>query len=189
MARKKAESAEEDVVLDDAEVSYDEDAVEEDAARKVAKLKEELKQCQTERREYLDGWQRLKADTLNSKRRQEEEREMSRTRETALLVEKLLPLADSFELALKSGGEDGAWRTGMERIRDQLSGILTSYGLTEIAAEGEVFDPRKHEAVSEVPVEDESKDNVVTDVLQTGYALGERIVRPAKVVVGRFINT
>ncbi len=179
---------------EDAEVSD----VEEDMADKLKKYKEKLKNCQKERQEYLDGWQRSKADYLNSKRRMEEEREHENERNAAHFIEKLLPLCDSFDLALANfsgqnndqkeakGNSKNDWRTGVEQIYNQLRTVLKSYTVEVLTPLGEAFNPHFHEAVSEVPVTDSAKHHIILDVLQNGYRVGGRLIRPAKVVVGNY---
>lgn len=157
---------------------------------RIKQLRKKLKDCQTERQQYLDGWQRLKADHLNSKKRAEAEQERVQERHTAAFIERLLPLCDSFEGALKSldtdtGAQSATWKVGIEQIHSQLMQILRSYSVTTVVPEGS-FDPRFHEAVSEAPVSDPKEHQMIQAVLQSGYMVGDRLIRPAKVVVGRY---
>ena len=185
---KKERHTDEEIVFEAAEDTADvlEDT-EESAAGKLKNLKEKLATCRKERQEFLDGWQRQKADFLNAKRRMEEERASDAARTTASLVEKLLPLADSFDAALReeANGDGTRWRDGVERMCGQLIATLASFDVALIEPSGEPFDPRFHEAVSEAPVTDTAQNGVVLETLQRGYSLGERVIRPAKVVVGR----
>lgn len=187
---KKKHPVEEEIVFEegDSEAIDDLADAEETAAGKLAKLREKLKDCQKERQEFLDGWQRQKADFLNAKRRMEEERASDVVRTTASVIEKLIPLADSFDVALREGpaGDGAGWRDGVERMRAQLFSTLEGLGVSALEPVGGAFDPRFHEAVSEVPVTDPAQHHVVLEVFSRGYALGERVIRPAKVVVGRF---
>lgn len=164
--------------------------IEDDLGTKLKQCKEKLALCQKERSEYLDGWQRSKADYLNSKRRLEAEREQETERNAAHFIEKLLPLCDSFDLALhdiEKGDEvKNEWRAGMEQIHNQLLGILKSYRLEVLEPKGAPFDPHFHEAVSEAPVTDQAQHHIILDVLQKGYRVGGRLIRPAKVVVGNY---
>lgn len=158
--------------------------VEEQPKDKLKKLRDELKNCQKERQEYLDGWQRAKADVLNSKKRAAEEFERARERAAMAHVEKLLPLCDSFSMALSDGAWEEApesWKKGIEQTHSQLIAILKEYGVEAVGEVGETFDPSIHEAVS---AENGEGGETVTQVLQKGYRMGEQLIRPAKVVVG-----
>ena len=166
--------------------------VEDDFKGELKKWKEKLAVCKKERQEYLDGWQRAKADYLNGKRRLEVEREREIERQTARFIERLLPLCDSFDLAIadmkKQKTTEGNWRAGVEQIYNQMEGVLRSYHVEVLDPNGAPFDPHFHEAVSEIPVTAEAQDHIVLEVLQKGYAVGERLIRPAKVVVGNYKN-
>ncbi len=168
-----------DQEIDDIEASIEE---------KLRHYKEKLHICQKERQEYLDGWQRAKADYLNSKRRMEEEREQDRTRNTARFIETLLPLCDSFEIALRSTVSESEtkneWRTGLEQVYQQLLTVMRTYHVDTLTPLGETFDPHRHEAVSELPVTDPAQHHIILNVLQNGYTIGEHLIRPATVVVG-----
>lgn len=181
---------------DDEEMIFDPDSDTEEfdtesmALDKIKALRQKLTTCQKERQEYLDGWQRQKADHLNAKRRMEDERAQDADRQAAKFVEKLLPLCDSFDIALKNLPEKGStgseWRSGIEGMYAQLSSILSSYGVRTLTPTGEQFDPHMHEAVSEAPVTTDTQHHTVIDTLQSGYAVNDRLIRPAKVVVGNY---
>lgn len=168
--------------------------IEEDITEELKKYKEKLKTCQKERNEYLDGWQRSKADYLNSKRRLEAERQHEDERHAARFIEKLLPLCDSFDLALQNLAKHNEaenepksdWRTGIEQIHNQLLCILKSYNVEVLVPLGLPFDPHFHEAVLEEPVTDSAQHHIILNVLQNGYTIGERLIRPAKVTVGNY---
>ena len=166
--------------------------VEDNFKGELKKWKEKLAVCKKERQEYLDGWQRAKADYLNGKRRLEVEREREIERQTARFIERLLPLCDSFDLAIadmkKQKTTEGNWRAGVEQIYNQMEGVLRSYHVEVLDPNGAPFDPHFHEAVSEIPVTAETQAHIVLEVLQKGYAVGERLIRPAKVVVGNYKN-
>lgn len=151
------------------------------------KLRERLDIALKEKQEYLDGWQRMKADFVNAKKRWEES--MSEYRKTASegLVEELLPVLQSFQMAFsnKEAWEkaDKNWRSGVEYIYGQLRGVLEGNGLKEIDPLNQKFDPNFHEAVKYEPVEDAAKDHCVVSVIEKGYVLGDKLIKPAKVVV------
>ena len=162
-----------------------------DPAETVKKLKEQLKSCQKERQEYLDGWQRAKADFINAKKREDEERgEFIKFSKKELLKE-LLPALDSFHTAFgnKEAWEkvDLNWRMGVQYIYSQLLGVLEKHGITLIDPKvGESFDPKKHASIGTVAVTEEEQDHTVAEVAQKGYALHDKILEPAKVKIAEY---
>ncbi len=159
---------------------------------KLKALRTKLKEAEAKARELHEELQRNKADFLNARKRLEEERYRDRERAAITHIEKLLPLCDSFFLAMqdKSAIEssDPKWRRGIEGTYAQLKGIMDSYGITAYDPTGEIFDPNKHEALSMVPVTDESLNNRIITVIQQGYSQKrgdtEELIRPARVTVG-----
>jgi molecular chaperone GrpE len=146
-----------------------------------------LSQLQSERDEYLDTLRRVQAEFENYRKRVIKEQTALVDRATGGLVEQLLPVLDSFELALKNfdaaGGQDTeSVRKGVELVYAELLGVLEKAGLSRVEAEGKPFDPNVHEAVMQ---EDGDGEPVVTDVLRTGYTLKGRVLRPAMVKVSR----
>ncbi len=146
-----------------------------------------LTQIESERDEYLDTLRRVQAEFENYRKRVIKEQTALVDRATSGLVEQLLPVLDSFELALKnidSAGSDDieSVRKGVELVYAELLGVLEKSGLSRIEAEGKPFDPNVHEAVMQ---EDGEGEPVITDVLRTGYTLKGRVLRPAMVKVTR----
>jgi molecular chaperone GrpE len=146
-----------------------------------------LTQIETERNEYLDTLRRVQAEFENYRKRVIKEQTALVDRATSGLVEELLPVLDSFELALKNldsagSGDIESVRKGVELVYAELLGVLEKAGLSRIEAEGKPFDPNVHEAVMQ---EDGDGEPVVTDVLRTGYTLKGRVLRPAMVKVTR----
>jgi molecular chaperone GrpE len=146
-----------------------------------------LTQIESERDEYLETLRRVQAEFENYRKRVIKEQTALVDRATSGLVEQLLPVLDSFELALKnldSAGSDDieSVRKGVELVYAELLGVLEKAGLSRIEAEGKPFDPNVHEAVMQ---EDGDGEPVVTDVLRTGYTLMGRVLRPAMVKVTR----
>lgn len=170
---------EEDVVLEpgmDAELNG---ARPED---KIAKMREELSECRKEKQEYMDGWQRAKADYVNLLKRFETESKSMELRGRVGAVETLLPAFD----ALERSKEHGEIPEGFLAIARQLESAFASLGLTELGAVGEKFDPTLHEALGQDAVESEEKDGMITVVLEKGWRVGNTIIRPAKVRVAHF---
>jgi molecular chaperone GrpE len=160
---------------------------EEAAASELEADLAKLSQTESERDEYLDTLRRVQAEFENYRKRVIKEQTALVDRATSGLVEQLLPVLDSFELALKnldSAGSDDieSVRKGVELVYAELLGVLEKAGLSRIEAEGKPFDPNVHEAVMQ---EDGDGEPVVTVVLRTGYTLKGRVLRPAMVKVTR----
>jgi len=161
-----------------------------DSSKKLQKLKDKLKKCEAEKQEYLDSWQRAQADFINLRKQDEKEKQELKKYAEKALIEDLVGVLDSFDMAFsdKEAWEKAPenWRKGIEYIYNQFSGILSDRGLSRIGESGEGFNPDIHEAVSNVEVQDEDKDNTVVKVLQVGYKLHDKVIRHAKVEVGEF---
>lgn len=149
------------------------------------KLREKLKVCEKEKKEYLDGWQRMRADFANIKKDEDTRRGEMIKFASEGLVDDLIPVLDSFAMAFgnKETWEkvDENWRKGVEYIYAQMYSILESRGLTEIGIVGEKVDPRTHVAIEEVPPTSEKDADTVSEVIQKGYRLHSKVIRPAKV--------
>jgi len=180
-------SIETDDTLDDSVVA------EENAAETIKKLRDKLKKAVAEKQEYLDGWQRAKADFINSKKRTEELLRDSITLSNEGLIEELLPTLHSFEMAFANREAwekvDKNWRIGVEFIYNKLKDTLAANGLREINPIGTKFDTKEHEAVKYEPRDKEEDSHKVVSVIEKGYALGQKILRPAKVVVGEYTKS
>ena len=136
--------------------------------------------------EYLDGWKRCLADFDNYKKQQEKTFSDLRQYASEDLVREIVPILDSFDLALRSVPENEKtkeWKQGVFFIKGQLEDVLKNRGLEAIHAEGEKFDPSIHEAVESV--ESDKESGTVIEVIQTGYRIAERIIRPARVKVSK----
>ncbi|HEY4482752.1 MAG TPA: nucleotide exchange factor GrpE [Candidatus Paceibacterota bacterium] len=144
---------------------------------KLATLKEKLNACLTEKGEYLDGWQRSKADYANFKREVAEREKDLEARLSQRIVRDLLPVLESIDLARMHVKD-------LEPIERQLEKVMTSYGLEKVGAVGEAFEPSKHEAVENIVVAEAEKDNIILELVSSGYSLGGRVLKPAKVKVG-----
>lgn len=147
----------------------------------------ELEALRAQADEYLDGWQRARAEFANYKKRVEREQEDSRGRATAAILAKILPIADDLDRALRDqpGQDDArAWAQGIELIQRKLEAILEAEGVETIPAEGQAFDPELHEAVTYEENDDHNEGQVI-EVIQKGYRLGERVLRPARVRVAK----
>ncbi len=156
----------------------------------VKDLREKLKKAIAEKQEYLDGWQRAKADFVNIRKRDEEEKREFRKFPTENIIAELVPVLESFEMARanKAAWEaiDKNWRMGVEYIQTQLLKTLSDNGLQEIDPLNQKFDPSRDEAVSYEPTDDQMKDHVIIDVIQKGYSLNGKIIKAPRVKVGEY---
>jgi len=138
--------------------------------------------------EYLDGWQRARAEFANYKKRIEREQEESRARVVADLLQDFTAILDDLERALKdrpADGDSAAWASGIDMIYRKLMAILDAEGVKAILpAAGEAFDPNVHEAVSHESSDGHSEGQII-DVIHQGYRIGERVIRPALVRVAK----
>ncbi|OHB09944.1 MAG: nucleotide exchange factor GrpE [Candidatus Zambryskibacteria bacterium RIFCSPLOWO2_12_FULL_45_14] len=168
---KKEEN--EDIVIED-----DPDSTAPVEAQK--KLREKLKEAEEKAKEYLDGWQRSQADFVNLRKRDEEAKVEFLKFANADLVYQLIPVLDSLELSLPHGNKE------LEAIYRQLLSILKTNGFEEDNPTNQLFDPRKHESVGTISVEDKEQDHKILEIIQKGYILSGKIIRPAKVKIGEY---
>ncbi len=183
-----------ETVADDHFEDTELEELEENSKETITRLKAKLKQSEKEKMEYLENLQRAKAEFLNARKRLEDEKMSDRERAVTGHIEKLLPLCDSFFMAMSDKaaweGIDATWRKGIESIQNQLQSLLKSYGVEEVHPEGQTFDPTIHEALTNVPVTDEKKNDTVITVIQNGYTRNvhgsTQVIRPARVTVGEF---
>ena len=163
---------------------------EESAAETIKKLRAKLKQAETEKQEYLTGWQRAKADLINARKRDEAEHKEFIKYANENLIADILPVLESFDMAMgnKEAWEkaDKNWRLGVEGIYAQLKKALTDNGVTEINPVDEKFDQALHEAVSFESVTDKKLDHVIIQVIQKGLSLNGKVLKVPKVKVGEF---
>ncbi len=149
----------------------------------IKKLREKLKKALEEKQEYLTGWQKDKADFINAKKRDEQDKKDFVRFANENLIAELFPVLDSFNMAMgnKEVWEkvDKNWRMGVEYIANQLKKVLEEHGLKEIDPIGQKFDPMRDEAI-----EDGKDSDVITTVIAKGYELNGKIVKAPKVKVG-----
>ncbi len=176
-----------DDVLHNDDVVFEDDGAEGTAEERVAKLKKQLKVCMTERQEYLEGWQRIRADFVNARKDDESRRGELKKFANAGLIEELLPVLDSFDMAFanKTVWEQVSkeWRDGITFIHSQLVSVLTQNGVEVIDPKGGKFDPALHSPLEIVHTDNVQEDDHIVSVLQKGYILGGKVIRPAKVKV------
>jgi molecular chaperone GrpE len=175
--------------------AVDEELIPEDGEGNVASakdtakdLREKLKKALAEKQEYLDGWQRSKADFINYKKREDEGRAELLKFANEDLIMQMIPVLDSFVMAFSNRETwekvDKNWRVGVEYIYNQLIGILGQNGFKEFDPKGEKFDPVRDLAAETRPVTDANQDHTVLETIQRGYELNGKIIRPARVIIG-----
>ena len=148
---------------------------------------DETTQLQAEAAEYLEGWQRAKAELDNFKKQSTVERAAERERIIADTIVPLLALADTFGAMAQHVPDelaDNAWAQGVVHVAKQLESVLSDYGVTKMTIAQQTFDPQLHEAIEQL-ADTDAAPNTVVEVVQAGYLLGERVLRPAKVKVAK----
>ena len=140
----------------------------------IKKLKEKLKEAEAKAKEYLDGWQRAQADFVNIRKRDEEAKREFMKFVGAEVVNDLIPVLD----ALNIGGNEPVYRLMIQ--------TLAKHGLEESNPMGEEFNPSSHEAIGMVATDKKEDDHRILEVMQKGYILSGKIIRPAKVKIGEY---
>jgi molecular chaperone GrpE len=169
------------------DVHDDVEYTDDNLADTVKKLKEKIKTLEAEKLEYLTGWQRTKADYVNAKKEDEKNRVELMKYANMNFVEELLPALDAFDMAManKEAWEkvDKNWRAGIEYIYGQIIGTLGKFGVTQENPVGQKVDSLKHNPMGTVATEDKSKEGIVAEVIQKGYFMNGKEIRPAGVKV------
>ncbi len=208
--KKKKKNLEEEITKDETDngnLNHPEDQVEEDNGpleeetdlsvnetlenydipvdEKLELLKAAWEASEAKAAEYLDGWQRAKAEFLNYKKRINRDRDQYNKEAVGRVVKNYLPIIDDLERALKDKPDDGEhanWADGIELIYRKLVTTLENDGVVPMRVDGEMFDPNQHEAVVQIE-SDEYESGQIVEVLQTGYFIGDRVLRPARVCI------
>lgn len=150
-------------------------------------LDEQLAQAQAQAAEYLDNWRRAIAELSNAKKRMAREQEEMRAAAASRVLEKLLPIVDDVERAFTVVPEDQAnseWVNGFRLIQRKLNALLESEGVKPIPAEGEMFDPVVHYAVTHEESDGYREGQIIAE-LARGYRLGDKVLRPTMVRVAK----
>lgn len=180
------QKGEDDIVIEE---EFTEDSgITQDYTKKIKKLKDQLEACQSEKQEYLDGWQRIQADFINFKKNNQSSFEQSKELAKIDIVESLLPALDSFEMALAGEFDDAfkKWLTGFEYVHMQLKKVLEENDVSEINPINESFSPESQEAIGEIDTDDEKLEDTVAQVILKGYRTKKRIIRAAQVKVYKY---
>jgi molecular chaperone GrpE len=152
-------------------------------------LQKSLQAAQAKAAEYLDGWQRARAELANYKRRIEKEQAEIYQNTAGRIVARYLEVLDDFDRAMQErsaadNGDLAKWADGTALIYRKLQNVLDAEGVTRIEAEGKEFDPAFHEAVTQEPCDTHPSGHVIA-VVRQGYKLGDKVIRPALVRVAQ----
>ncbi len=159
------------------------ETTEQPSAEREALIRQ-LKDAESKVVEYKDGWARSQADFQNFRKRVERDNETFKASTKGDIFKKVLPVLDDLERALQNRPADDAWANGVELVARKFQNILDMEGVKKIEAKGAAFDPNFHEAISH-EASDEVESGHVIDVIQNGYVIGERVIRPALVRVAQ----
>jgi len=174
---------EQDDIELDTEMGIDDSVLAEEAqGDTIKKLKAKVKDAEAKAKENLDNWQRAQADFVNLRKRDEEAKSEFLKFAGANLISNLIPILDSLSLAVAHGNKE------IEPVYAQFISVLKANGVEEINPLGESFDPSLHEAISMIETKKAEEDHQILEVLQKGYILWGKSLRPAKVRVGEFIS-
>jgi molecular chaperone GrpE len=152
-----------------------------------AELEEKLSEVLSERDEYLDGWQRAQADFVNYKKRVDRDRQQMQQNAIGKVVLRYLEILDDLERALANQPQDGegaAWADGIDLVYRKWLNVLEADDVKPMEVDDQLFDPTLHEAVSQEK-SDEHGSGEIIEVVLTGYWIGDRVLRPAKVRVAQ----
>ena len=168
------------------EFEFNEDG-EEDLKKTLKKLKNDIKELKKQKEEYLTGWQKERADFANYRKQEEDRKSMFSEAVRERILTRFLTVIDSFNMAFANkeawNKVDENWRKGVEYIYSQMNTVFEEYGVKPVGEVGEGFDPNIHESIEMVPTDKKENDHKVSDVVQKGYKLGDRVLRPARVNV------
>lgn len=149
------------------------------------KKEKDIKKIEAEKNEYLEGWKRAKADFINLKRRVDDDmQKVAKFANEELLLE-ILPVLDNFRRAfahIPKEHKKSDWVLGIKQVERQLENITAQQGLEKIDVLGKEFSPENSEAIG-FDKKDDYKDGTVCEVIEDGYKLRDKIIRPAKVKV------
>lgn len=159
-------------------------AAEEEGKEIMPKLEELLKAAELQAAEHHDAWLRAKAETENIRRRAQEDVAKAHKFAIENFASELLAVKDSLEAALTADTSSADnLKNGVELTLRQLSAVFGKFNLAEVDPQGEAFDPHRHQAMS--MVDSDQPANTVVSVLQKGYLLSDRVLRPALVMVAK----
>jgi molecular chaperone GrpE len=191
MNDKEENDQKQEDIIDDIEFEIEDHVVEESGLdAKNKKLRSDLKLAKDQIQEYLVGWQKERASFANYKTEEEKKRKERLDMMKVHLVSDFFPVLDSFDMAFGNQEAwekvDPAWRSGIEYIYTQFINVLDTYNLSMIDKVGIYFDPKMHEPIEHLIVNNENQDSKIIKVVQKGYLSGDMVLRAAKVIVGKY---
>lgn len=156
--------------------------------RKKSKASEELEELKIQLAEAKDKHLRLFAEFENFKKRNTRERLDLMSTAARGTIEKIIPVLDDFERAKKAAEDDSTteqFSEGVMMVYNKLNSVMSSLGVAAMESTGEVFDAEVHEALTEIPAPSDDMKGKIIDTIEKGYTLNDKIIRFAKVVVGK----
>ena len=183
MVENKKQTPEEELEENQSEAAETSQVVEQLSAE-VEGLRKKLEETASKTSEYKDSWLRSQAEFQNYRKRIERDNELTYIMLKGDIIKKILPLLDDLERALQNRSADDPWANGIELVARKFQNILESEGIKRIEAVGMEFDPNFHEAISHEPADGAQSGHVI-GVVQNGYMIGDRVIRPALVRVAQ----
>ncbi|HAS80497.1 MAG: Protein GrpE [Candidatus Nomurabacteria bacterium GW2011_GWE1_32_28] len=160
---------------------------EEDLKKTLKKFRADLKECKLQKEEYLNGWQKERADFANYRKQEDDRKNNFSEAVRERILTRFLSVLDSFNMAFANKESwnkvDENWRKGVEYIYAQLNTVFEEYDVKEIGMVGENFDPNIHQSIDMTKTEKKEDNHKVSEVIQKGYKLGDRVIRAARVNV------
>lgn len=182
---ENAATENETVVSDAGEENAEVETVDvEKLVAELAALKKEAEAEKARAAEMTDSARRLQAEFDNYRKRMNDNSRKVREDATAEVLVKVVPVLDTIAQALNMINDEKV-AGGVKMIGDEITKLLGSYGVVEIEAEGKEFDPKLHEAIMQMPAETEEQKDTVKQVFQKGYKMGDKVIRPARVIVNK----
>ena len=160
------------------------DSQRKELSSKIDQLTRDLEKCQKEKQEYLDGWQRSRAEFINYQKKEQERIIQICNYANESLISELLLVLDSLELAI-SNSKNSQFLKTLNLLKSQFENILKKNGVELIKTEvNDKFDPEIHEAI-ETEKKENFQDNTIIEIISKGYKLNGKIIRPVKVKVAK----
>ncbi len=147
-------------------------------------LRRQLEEAEAQASEFKDNWMRSQAEFQNYRKRVDRDNDLMKVAMKGDIIKKVLPVLDDLERALQNRPAGDAWASGIELVARKFQTLLDTEGVKKIEAQGAEFDPNYHEAISHEPSEEVESGRVI-EVVQNGYMIGERVIRPALVRVAQ----
>ncbi len=151
------------------------------------KIKNKIKILEREKKEYLEGWQRARAELVNVQKQHKEEKKLFTQLGKQAFLEEIIPILDNFDAAFlnKEAWEKTPeeWRSGIEYIYSQFLNVLENNGVKQYAKILDNFDEKIHHSVKNIKTKEKKNIGKIAEIVQSGYMLGDKIIREAKVKV------